>query len=414
MENTKGRFLAGKRIVVVGGGIAGCTFVSALNQLWDTSLKRPKITVIERDARDISVLKDPYVLTLKGGTQDDGLIALQQMGLLDNVRTHATINTGTIRVWGDDWSRELASINPKPYGNLPAAAMRIRRQDLKRILVEHAEKTNATWIWGCTCTNAERLTNGQMRVTFSDSATGRSLSKDCDLLIAADGSESKIGAILRPGDMELEYAGASQIGGISRFPKGLPSPVNHDFSLQMSSGEGICCIYSPFDNETIGWALSRVEPERKAKNGPFPAEEFAALKSEALETGSMFQEPFRTVVEATMPDTVFVRPARERQPFRNDIRLGRTVFIGDANHLLSPFELVGANLALTDGWDLAHQLCQNDSIETAFTAYDKLSLPRAEHDIKFSHERIRFGHSTGFLWKLYKYGMAAQRALSKS
>jgi 2-polyprenyl-6-methoxyphenol hydroxylase-like FAD-dependent oxidoreductase len=412
MARKSGQFLCGKRIIVAGGGMAGSAFVAALNQLWDSSLKRPEVIVFERENRQASIQQDPYVLTLNGGNQDEGLVALQQLELMDDIRAHTTLSSGAIRVWGDNW-KELASINPKPYGDLPAATMRITRQDLKRILLEKAEKANATWRWACTCTAAEQLPSRQIRVTISDTEVGNTLTEDCDLLIAADGADSRIRASFQPHDMKLEYAGATQIGGISHFANGLPHPVHEDYGLQMSSGEGVCCIYTPFDKETIGWALSRVEPEREAKSGPFTPEEFAALMGEALKTGSMFSEPFRTVVEATNPATAFIRPAKERQPVRHGSRLREVVFIGDANHVLSPYEFVGANLALKDGWDLAEQICRNVSMEAAIAAYDKLSVPRAEHIIKHSHERIGFGHSTGFKWKVYKHGMAAQRAMAK-
>lgn len=290
--------------------------------------------------------------------------------------------------------------------------MRITRQDLKRILLETAEQANATWLWACTCTAAERLSNGQIRVTNSNAEAGSTLTQDCDLLIAANGANSRIRASFRPYGMKLEYAGATQIGGISRLPNGL-HPVHEDYGLQMSSGEGVCCIYTPFDKDTIGWALSRVEPEREAKTGPFTPEEIAVLKREALKTGSMFNEPFRTIVDATDPATAFIRPAKEKHAFQHESRLRGVVFIGDANHVLSPYEFVGANLALKDGWDLAEQVCRNNSLEAVVGAYDKLSVPRAELTIKHRHERIGFGHSAGFKWKMYKHGMAAQRALAK-
>lgn len=236
--------------------------------------------------------------------------------------------------------------------------------------------------------------------------------QDCDLPIAADGTNSAIRASFRPHGMELEYAGATQIGGISNFPNGVPHPVHEDYGLQISSGEGVCCIYTPFDKETIGWALSRVEPEHQAKTS-LTTSELAALKREALKTGSMFTDSFKIIVEATDPAAAFIRPAKEKQAFTHDSRLRGVIFISDANHVLSPYEFVGANLALKDGWDLAEQICRNVSMEAAIAAYDKLSIPRAEHVIKHSHERISFGHSTGLKWKVYKYGMAAQRAMAK-
>jgi 2-polyprenyl-6-methoxyphenol hydroxylase-like FAD-dependent oxidoreductase len=212
--------------------------------------------------------------------------------------------------------------------------------------------------------------------------------------------------------MRTEYAGATQIGGISYLPQGLPKPINEDFVLQMSSGEGVCCLYHPFDSKTIEWALSTVGPEREAKIS-FSPDEFNELKQEALKTASMFQEPFKTVVEATIPSTAFIRPAKEKPAFQHDPRQPGVIFIGDANHILSPFELLGANMALKDGWDLAEQICSNMSLDAAAASYDRLSIPRFHNAFNFSHERINFGHCTGAKWTFYKYGMAAQRALKK-
>lgn len=285
--------------------------------------------------------------------------------------------------------------------------MRITREDLKRILIEKAESTKATLNWGLAATSAERLSDGKIQVTLSNGET-----KECDLLVAADGASSTMRACFRPNDMKTEYAGATQIGGISRLPGGVPKPIDKDYGLQMSSGEGVCCIYNPFSSDTVAWALSTMCPERDAKFN-LSAEETEALKKEALKTAHMFQEPFKTVVEATIPGTAFIRPAQEKFAFQHDDYLKGVMFIGDANHILSPYELVGANLALMDGWDLAEQICRNTSLQDATASYDRLSISRFEPVFDFSHERIGFGHCTGKKWMFYKYGMAAQRGFKQ-
>ncbi|KAL2831428.1 hypothetical protein BDW59DRAFT_157857 [Aspergillus cavernicola] len=381
MAPNTAQFLSGNRIVVVGAGIAGLTFVAALHQLWDPSLDPPELTVLEERSRELSLQQDPYVLTVNGGNRDEGLVALQQLGLLGEIRQHASLNNGVVRVWSVDW-KQLATIEPEPYGTLPAAMMRVSRRDLKRILLEKAEKAAATWHWGCSCTTAEQLPDGQIRVTTVNATTRTTFTQDCDMLIAADGADSKIREKLRPLDGKLQYAGATQIGGISRIHGGLPHPVHGDYGLQMSSGDGVCCIYTPFDHDTVGWALSRTGPERDAKVGPFEPHELEALKEEAWTTGAMFDEPFRSIVGATDPTTAFIRPAKERPAIAHGSRLRGVVFLGDANHVLNSFVLDGANLALKDGWDLAEQICRNVSLEAAIASYDKLSVPRAEHLLK--------------------------------
>lgn len=40
---------------MAGGGVTGSAFVTGLNRLWDPSLKRPEITVFERENWEASI-----------------------------------------------------------------------------------------------------------------------------------------------------------------------------------------------------------------------------------------------------------------------------------------------------------------------------------------------------------------------
>jgi 2-polyprenyl-6-methoxyphenol hydroxylase-like FAD-dependent oxidoreductase len=80
------------------------------------------------------------------------------------------------------------------------------------------------------------------------------------------------------------------------------------------------------------------------------------------------------------------------------------IFIGDANHAVSPFAGNGANLALCDGWDLAEQLTKASSLEEGLRAYDSLAVARSRRVLRQSHISIRAAHSTGWestLWILF-------------
>ncbi|KAH8658426.1 putative monooxygenase [Xylariales sp. PMI_506] len=408
-------FLGGKSIVVAGFGIAGSTFVSTLNQLWPAASDMPNITVFEQRVQDASAPQGSHVLTLHGGSPDEGMLVLQRLRRLENIKAASTLVSGYFGVWNEKW-KFLSDLHPQAQADLPSSALRINREDLRLHLEDKAVRVPTAKIrWQCTCVAAERLMDGRIRVTVEDSTHDEAITftQDCDFLIVADGADSRLVASLRPDKAKMEYIGANQIGGISRLSQGLPLPLEaiDTGGMQMSDGENICCIYTPLDNHTVHWAVSRVGPERQQKLGSFTDAEFAALKAEALETGSMFAEPFRTIVEATDPATAFILPAKERQPFAHEASQPGIAFIGDANHVLSLFNLKGADMALADGWDLAEQICKGASLDAAITAYDSISIPRVQGAMSFTHERIRFGHSTGALWKGFKYGMYGQRAL---
>lgn len=143
-------------------------------------------------------------LSSRGGTQDDAMVALQQLGLLADAQDHGTLYNGAIMVFEDTW-KYLASINPTPYGDLPAAGMRIRREDWKRTLLQGAEQSKATWMWAYECTTPKVLANGQIKVATRNMETRNTLKQSCELLIAADGPESRIRANMKPHDMKISH-----------------------------------------------------------------------------------------------------------------------------------------------------------------------------------------------------------------
>ncbi|GJN73357.1 hypothetical protein PLIIFM63780_007421 [Purpureocillium lilacinum] len=404
-------FLAGKKIVVAGCGMAGLSFAIALRRLWDGDpasalLPAPELLLLDRDGRRIGPAREGYSLSLNGVDADGGLVACRDLGLLDEMLARAVTGVDAdgegagFRIWEAAAWRELLRVNAAPYGGLPTSGIRITRRHVRDVLIERVEQTD-TIHWHRTCTAAERLPNGMIRVHVSpssgDSDGEAATIEDCHLLIAADGAHSKIRASFRPGD-SLRYAGAVQLGGVGRFPKGLPPPLTRNWGMVLT-GEGAACFFSPVDSTGVVWALSQLEPE-DARPTPYDrmsATAFAALKDEALTTGRAISEPFASIVRATEQDTSFVLPARDLEPFGHagDASLRGVVFLGDSNHAVSPFAGNGANMALKDGWDLASRLCAAGSLDEAVAAYDALALPRARQTLKTSHDRIAMGHWTG-------------------
>lgn len=393
-------FLESKKIIVSGAGFAGLSFVVALHQNWDPALKLPQITIYEREGRHLPRNRQGYSLSLHGFDENGGLVAARDIGLLDEMMKRAISgndSTSGFRIWSSSWAQLLA-VKFSPYKDLPASGIRIMRNDIRDLCVSAAERL-CPITWSTAVTSAERLSNGQMRVHISPSdKEGKSFTDDCDLLIAADGAHSKIRSSFRPND-SLEYAGAIQMGGVSRFSNGVPEPVTKNWGLAIT-GEGVGCFFSPVDATGVVWGLGFLEPQRTQKYDPESRQQCEALKEEALRRGHMLQEPFQTIVNATEQHSSFMFPARDKKPFPHagDDNLKGVVFLGDTNHAVSPFAGNGANMALKDGVDLSRQICRSQSMEEALIAYDKLALPRAQKTLKQSHERINFSHCTGWYY----------------
>lgn len=94
---------------------------------------------------------------------------------------------------------------------------------------------------------------------------------------------------------------------------------------------------------------------------------------------------------------------------QHDERLEGTMFIGDANHILTPYEVVGANTVLKNRWDLAQQICRHPSMKAAAAFYDAISIPRFNRSFTLQNECLGFANADGWKWKAYKFGMRVEK-----
>ncbi|KAL6876926.1 FAD/NAD(P)-binding domain-containing protein [Trichoderma novae-zelandiae] len=396
-----GRFLNGKTIVIAGAGLAGSAFVVGLQKLWDSPLGQPNIIIYERDAQDVAAQRETYNLSLTGYDDSGGLVALRNLGLLDEALGQAVSGldgVGSFKIWDSSW-REQVAFNRKPAPGIPASSIRVAREDV-RLILHNSFRLNDQCVvrWESQCVSATELPDGRLRVRVV-SGNGAVSEQDCDILVAADGASSKLRQSLRPHDT-LCYNGAVLRGGVAMFEESLPPPLSEDWGFVVSR-TGVSAFVSPIDKHKILWTVGQIGHQVPGLHRG-SLDEAQAVIDKSLALGSHIAEPFPGIVKRTDPKTVLLLNSRDKTPFyHGEIAKTPAIFLGDSNHALSPFAGTGANLALADGWELAHQMCRHRSLEEAVKAYDDVSVPRAAQSLKRSRRVIKTAHSTG--WRYYLF-----------
>ncbi|KAJ3496246.1 hypothetical protein NLG97_g2793 [Lecanicillium saksenae] len=410
-DNPPSHFLSGKSIFVIGAGLSGAAFVASLRSTWTHALPFPNITVFDRDAKCEFERRGGYSLSLVGNDPSGGLIPLKKMGILDSVLRRSIAGVGgdgIFKLWSSEW-KELAGHRRSPLEGMPTSSVRISRSEIRRILLAAAQLDQDGAVqWNTRCHSVSKLPTGRMLVETARGGENVSRSMECDLVIVAEGANSRIRAHLRPNDT-LEYTGAVMRTGVSRFPHALPEQIGRNWGFILS-GTGVSCFVSPVGESDLQWAVGHFE-DRISTESPDAHHAKQAIRR-ASELGSHIAEPFKTIISQTDPETVMCINAHDKLPFRHSgIESMPVVFIGDSNHALSPFAGYGANLGLSDAWDLAEQLVKNTSLRDAVEGYDNISFPRASRVVIGARKRLRAGHSTGLRYLLFLLILAISRAL---
>ncbi len=404
-------FLSGKSIFVIGAGLSGSAFVASLRSIWGPNATFPEITVFDRDPKGAFERRGGYSLSLVGNDVSGGLVALRRMGLLDDVLRNAIAGAagdGSFKLWSSDW-KELAKHRRSGVDGIPTSSVRIARKEIRRILLDAAHLDHEDAVhWNTRCVSVSKLPSGRLAVGTVRGGQSEVTAMECDLVIVADGANSKIRAHLRPDDT-LEYTGAVMRTGVSRFPGPLPDEIGRDWGFVLS-GTGTSCFVSPVGENELQWAVGHFEKKASTEVGDIDCAKHVTQR--ASELGADIAEPFKTIISHTDPDTVMCINAHDKLPFRH-CETGKmpVIFIGDSNHALSPFAGYGANLGLSDACDLAEQLVNGSSLAEAVEAYDNISFSRATKVVRGARQRLKTGHSTGLRYRIFLLLLAISRAL---
>lgn len=407
-------FLSSKTIVIAGAGVAGLSLAIALAQqfpLEDVQTQRPRIVIYERDSQEDRIAgRQGYSLSLRTDSDPGGIQVLDRLGLYERIR-NVSVNAhdseadrGCFNVWDQNF-KPILSIHGRPVGPKGLLGMRIGRGALQRELADAAVETGAEIHWSTAVVEvkpSDNPTRPQVQVSLSDGTTMLA-----DLLIAADGSSSRIRSLLLPSH-NLDYTGIYLWGGTAVFGSRsqIPRPVDRDWGTVLG-GQGIGLFVSPIDSTSALWSMSRASPSQQPTlRYPLTPDQSDALIEESTQLSAHFHPHVRELVQATDPSTLIQLNARDRPPFAHDIGArGPIVWIGDANHAVSPFAGNGANMALMDAWDLAECLRHAATLHHAITAYDARVLPRANGVLKTSRWTIDISHASGWKFWLYRYAL---------
>lgn len=402
-------FLSGKSISVIGAGISGSAFVASLLSTWNHDLPPPNITVFDRDPTGTFERRGGYSLSLLANDASGGLLALKKIGILDNVLRSSisgAAGDGMFKLWTANW-KELVGRPHAPMDGLPTASVRIFRAEIRRLLLEAAQLDRDGAVqWNTQCLSVTKLPSGCLAVQTRREDESEVRISECDLVIVADGANSKIRAHLRPNDT-LEYAGAVMRMGVSRFSEAIPRQIGRDWGFVLS-GTGVSCFVSPVGEKSLQWSVGHFEGQASTEIRDSHDEKLVIQR--ACELASHISDPFPEIISRTDPNSVMCINAQDKLPFQHSsIEEMPVVFIGDSNHALSPFAGAGANLGLCDAWDLAEQFVKGSSLKCAVEAYDEISFPRATKVVTGARKMLRAGHSTGLRYLIFVFLLAISR-----
>ena len=335
-----------RRVVIIGGGIAGSALAIALARRGMTT------TLIEREAQWAPLSSGLFIYS-------NGLAALDGLGVLDDICASGWVSPDGGNLYlAADGKAITRTLYPGIGDRIPAI-VGMRRAELHRILAGAVAALGVDVRLGTTVTAVE--TGDATRaasVTLSDGST-----MTCDVLVGADGIRSQIRTLLF-GALEPTYTGF----GVWRSMHKKPASIDQKI---MMMGVGIRLGIMPISRDQLYMFGTTREPGK-----PFYARDTWA--QEMRVKFAAFKGPAEALLaEITDAAQVFYTSVEEVHlplPWSR----GRVVLIGDAAHSSSPFMGQGGAMALEDAIVLADMLGDASDIPATLDAFGQRRFERCK------------------------------------
>lgn len=431
--------ISGKKVVIVGAGIAGLSCALALQKkALENGIKPPTVILLERDASPESKDRQNYTISLR--SEVGGYQALEELEILEELKGSASITRGFYVATHDSksWSRALfIDSTAKETKGIRAPRFKV----WKTLLDKALSFENVSIRWSTVASNTFLLdpSDGsvvdhkdlahvnrvkdvecKLRVELQDGST----IEDADVVVVADGCRSHIRDTIFGDAEKANFLNTVGIIGEAKFDlknEKVPDIIKEAFGLLVSKG---CSVFTAHEeHDTFGWAISfnASAPRHASDILVVGIDETigAALRREALEVGKDIPQPFETLVRHSLPDKMRLISFFDKFPHRSILN-GRIIFIGDSTHPVSPYGGSGANMAIVDGLSLARSLCSPSftSLASAVQVFDDEMVNRSSKIVKMQRKKISmangcltpfkiftrntFLHSTGLIARNYK------------
>lgn len=366
-----------KKIAIVGGGPGGLTLARLLQQ------KGADVTVYERDLHQDA--------RAQGATLDlheeSGLAALQEAGLMNEFRANYRPGADKMRVTDEHTNIVLddhIGKQEESHRNRPE----IDRGPLQKLLLESL--TPGTVVWDSQFVSLTPHNYG-WKIEFKNGNTALA-----DLVIAADGANSKLRPYLTP--LKPFYCGHTAIeGAVYNSERVIPAmhqllnggkifAMGDNRSLIVSAkGDGSLVFYPCFKADENWVKESGIDFTDKAQV-------LAWFKTEFARWGAIWHELFENANGAFVPRPLYSMPLNQNWEAQSNLTM-----LGDAAHLMPPYAGEGVNMAMLDALELSRALTDETYPDTlaAITAFEKQMRVRASEVADQSIQSLEILHSPG-------------------
>lgn len=343
-----------KKIAIVGGGPGGLTLARLLQ------IKGANVKVYERD-----VNKDVRV---QGATldlhDDSGLKALSEGGLMEAFKANYRPGADRTRIV-DKNAQVLLDEHVNENDEFSELSRpEIDRGPLRKILLESLEPDTVVW-------NSHILSllpaGDGWQLVFQN---GESAS--ADIVIAADGANSKIRPLLTP--LRPWFAGITAVeGAVYDGEKAAPRVYDllqggkvfafgDEKSLIVGSKEdGSLAFYIGFKTDEFWFRNCGIDFSDKAQVLDWFIREFSGWDP-------VWRELFENARSPFIPRPQYCMPLDQTWAAQPNLTM-----LGDAAHLMPPYAGEGVNMAMLDALELSQCMISDEfpDLQTAIAAYEK-------------------------------------------